>query len=717
MSSKVQPPYPLFHDIDGRPLDAGYIYIGEAGKNPEVYPIPVFWDENLTVPAEQPIRTRNGFFAKNGRAGKIFTSNADCSITIKNKKNIIVSTDLFSDLFFDQKNIVSTVNSIDDLNSIEVWDGRTVKAKCYNKPKNFALAQPYKGGGILTYNASKANLNDGYMCFNGWERADVTIVTPELAGAYADGITLDDDAFSRLLSIENMTVYANNEYLISSNITPALNTKLTGSGKITQKIAIDETYNWTIFNPSNHPMFHVVNDGFELSSLKINPTYEVILTKDTRSNIKIKGNIIDGGSGTEASGFVLNELQDSIFSGNHMKFIGKKGTYVSSSDYYGKGIGVYCHRGLHITDNIISHSGHCGLYGIFYKEMVVTGNTLCFNGLSGIQFGNNVDFNGYVVANNIVIGNYADGIDINSNSDTVSALSNGSIVGNFIAANGWFNNDLTKPTVDGGGITQRGLANYTVTGNVIYNNRSTGMYVTATTNSAINSNIILNNINESRGIEIINSALKCIVSNNIVSTKGSAFATSNNGVFDFKLQSNYFESKDSSAAVFYNANYMNSTSMLNDYRGVGGMNCYFSSIFDAFDFGANALGTAIYVSMSYRKIIGARVFGNADNLVFFDGGYFNAVRDSFFQNSSPKSTSAALGSLNGTELTLDKNVFLGAVGSNLSGGSVHSIDCLYQGSVNSIVNSSQLYLTGRNIMNGNAIYNTKPYRAQYVQDV
>lgn len=42
MSSKVLPPYPLFNDIDGRALNAGYVYIGEAGKNPEVYPIPVF---------------------------------------------------------------------------------------------------------------------------------------------------------------------------------------------------------------------------------------------------------------------------------------------------------------------------------------------------------------------------------------------------------------------------------------------------------------------------------------------------------------------------------------------------------------------------------------------------------------------------------------------------------------------------------------------------
>jgi len=52
MSSKIQTPYPLFSDIDGHHLDNGFIYIGEAGKNPKVYPIPVFWDEDLTILAE-----------------------------------------------------------------------------------------------------------------------------------------------------------------------------------------------------------------------------------------------------------------------------------------------------------------------------------------------------------------------------------------------------------------------------------------------------------------------------------------------------------------------------------------------------------------------------------------------------------------------------------------------------------------------------------------
>lgn len=103
MSSKVQTPYPLFTDIDGHPLDAGYIYIGEEGKNPEVYPIPVFWDEDLTVPAEQPIRTRNGYLSYYGKPGKIYVSPSKCSITVQNKKQFTVNTDLHAEAGFSNK--------------------------------------------------------------------------------------------------------------------------------------------------------------------------------------------------------------------------------------------------------------------------------------------------------------------------------------------------------------------------------------------------------------------------------------------------------------------------------------------------------------------------------------------------------------------------------------------------------------------------------------
>ncbi|HFD0357493.1 TPA: hypothetical protein ACF00A_003514, partial [Acinetobacter nosocomialis] len=175
MSSKIQTPYPLFSDIDGHPLDAGYIYIGEAGKNPEVYPIPVFWDEALSIPAAQPVRTRNGYLSYYGRAGKLYVSGERCSITVRNKRGKIIYTDLYADLAFTQSNFLEkirnftiNVETVADLLDLEKWNGRTAYVKGYYAPTNFALAQPYKGGGLRIHVASRATENDGFLCINGW---------------------------------------------------------------------------------------------------------------------------------------------------------------------------------------------------------------------------------------------------------------------------------------------------------------------------------------------------------------------------------------------------------------------------------------------------------------------------------------------------------------------------------------------------------------------
>ena len=56
----IQPPYPIITDIDGQPLEDGYIWIGVAGLNPIGNPISVYWDAALTQPAGLPIRTQGG---------------------------------------------------------------------------------------------------------------------------------------------------------------------------------------------------------------------------------------------------------------------------------------------------------------------------------------------------------------------------------------------------------------------------------------------------------------------------------------------------------------------------------------------------------------------------------------------------------------------------------------------------------------------------------
>jgi hypothetical protein len=87
--TQVTGPYPIFTDLDGSPLDDGYLYIGDQNDDPETNPIQVYWDSALTIPATQPIRTNSGYAWRNGTPGLLYTAGA-FSITIRNKRNEFV---------------------------------------------------------------------------------------------------------------------------------------------------------------------------------------------------------------------------------------------------------------------------------------------------------------------------------------------------------------------------------------------------------------------------------------------------------------------------------------------------------------------------------------------------------------------------------------------------------------------------------------------------
>lgn len=89
-------PYTAIADIDGSPLDAGFLFFGGYGKDPELFPIEVFWDVDFTVPAAQPIRTRNGYPVRNGSPAKVYLKTAQHSIAIKNIKGAFVLVDFFN---------------------------------------------------------------------------------------------------------------------------------------------------------------------------------------------------------------------------------------------------------------------------------------------------------------------------------------------------------------------------------------------------------------------------------------------------------------------------------------------------------------------------------------------------------------------------------------------------------------------------------------------
>ena len=85
----ITPPFELFTDVDGRPLKNGFVYVGIDGLEPISNPKEVYWDEDLTIPAEQPLRTMNGYVVNNGTAAEIFTD-GDYSITVNNKNGTLV---------------------------------------------------------------------------------------------------------------------------------------------------------------------------------------------------------------------------------------------------------------------------------------------------------------------------------------------------------------------------------------------------------------------------------------------------------------------------------------------------------------------------------------------------------------------------------------------------------------------------------------------------
>ncbi len=59
-------PFDFFTDTNGDALDGGKIWIGEANKDPRQYPIIVYYDAALTIPAAMPLRTSNGYVVRNG---------------------------------------------------------------------------------------------------------------------------------------------------------------------------------------------------------------------------------------------------------------------------------------------------------------------------------------------------------------------------------------------------------------------------------------------------------------------------------------------------------------------------------------------------------------------------------------------------------------------------------------------------------------------------
>ena len=96
--SAIQPPFPVFTDLDGQPLEDGYIYIGMANLPAVTNPLTVYWNAALTNVAVQPIRTSGGYPVNSGTPARLFV-NGNYSILITDRNGSVVFSSLQDNLF------------------------------------------------------------------------------------------------------------------------------------------------------------------------------------------------------------------------------------------------------------------------------------------------------------------------------------------------------------------------------------------------------------------------------------------------------------------------------------------------------------------------------------------------------------------------------------------------------------------------------------------
>lgn len=92
--TRIPNPIPFFSDLDGYALDNGFIYVGVGGMNAQTNPVAAYWDEALTIPASQPLRTIDGYPSYQGTPSAFFTGADSFSITVQDKNGVAIFTNV-----------------------------------------------------------------------------------------------------------------------------------------------------------------------------------------------------------------------------------------------------------------------------------------------------------------------------------------------------------------------------------------------------------------------------------------------------------------------------------------------------------------------------------------------------------------------------------------------------------------------------------------------
>lgn len=190
MAIEIKPPFQKFYDLDGNPLDGGYLYIGVQGQNPEAYPTNVYWDSTLTTPAANPVRTIGGYPSQNGAPGRIYTAEP-CSITIKNQNGSII----YPSLIFngDEQNSM-TIGTIADLRGTKYMGQQIVRVMgYYTAADNIGTRDYYWDAASVEADNGGTIIQVTGVTTGRWKMKYSGAVNVKWFGAKGDGVTDDTD--------------------------------------------------------------------------------------------------------------------------------------------------------------------------------------------------------------------------------------------------------------------------------------------------------------------------------------------------------------------------------------------------------------------------------------------------------------------------------------------------------------------------------------------
>jgi len=246
----VQPPFPIMTDIDGQPLEDGYIWIGVVNLPPITNPITVYWDAALTIPAAQPIRTRGGYPVNSGTPARLYSSD-NYSIQVQDKNGSVVYTALNSN-----ENLTSLITLV--FTNIVALRAVTWP---YGRPSLVSLISNWTvgdGGGVFRWDAASTATDNGgtiiketAVTTGRWieNSGNVFVTLEQFGGGISKTGAENNAAYTAARAASSIIVLGPGEYSIAARLSLSTGTVILGDSSRTSVIKLTTTSDHVLLAP------------------------------------------------------------------------------------------------------------------------------------------------------------------------------------------------------------------------------------------------------------------------------------------------------------------------------------------------------------------------------------------------------------------------------------------------------------------------------------